>query len=84
MWPDSAKGSPVVGSSPAFAQTSEVNLQPIDPASSVVCDASCTANPGTCQCEWQISAALTDVFLPARRDRMATFLASLPHEQCGH
>lgn len=79
VWPDDANGSPAVGSLPGFSQTTEVNLQPIDPASGVTCDPSCTANPATCKCEWMISPALIDVFLPARRDGMAAFLASLPH-----
>ena len=78
VWPDAAQGSLVTGFLPAFSQTSEVNLRPIDPESGVTCDKSCTANPGTCQCEWVVSAALTDVFLPFRRDHMAAFLASLP------
>ena len=80
VWPDVSKGGPAVGFAPAFSHTSEVNLQPIDPASAVVCDTACTANPLTCQCEWQISSAMVDVFLPARRDRMAAFLASLPDD----
>jgi hypothetical protein len=83
VWPDAATGGPAVGFGRAFAQTSEVNLQPIDPASGVVCDTACTANPGACQCEWAISPALTDVFLPARRAHLAAFLASLPHGQHG-
>ena len=78
VWPDVAKGGPAVGFLQAFAQTSEVNLQPIDPASAVVCDTACTANPQTCACEWVISPAMTDVFLPARKARMAAFLASHP------
>lgn len=82
VWPDAAKGGPAVGSLPAFSQTSEVNLQPIDPASGVSCTPVCTANPKTCQCEWQISSAMLDVFLPARRARMAAFLASLPGPGC--
>ena len=84
VWPDAAMGGPAVGFGRAFAQTSEVNLQPIDPASGVVCDPACTATPGACQCEWVISPALTDVFLPARRDHLAAFLASLHHGNHDH
>ncbi len=84
VWPDAAKGGPLVGFAPAFAHTSEVNLQPIDPASAVVCDPTCTANPASCACEWVISSAMTDVFLPARKAHMAAFLASHPdgHHGC--
>jgi hypothetical protein len=78
VWPDAAQSGPQTGSIVSFTQTSEVNLQPIDPASGVTCDTTCTADPLTCQCEWVISAALTDVFLPFRRDNMASFLAGLP------
>lgn len=84
VWPDVAKGGPAVNFAPAFSQTSEVNLQPIDPASAVVCDTACTANPQTCECEWVISSAMTDVFLPARKTNMTTFLAAHPgwHHGC--
>ena len=83
VWPDAAKGGPAVGFTQAFAQTSEVNLQPIDPASAVVCDTACTAEPRTCQCEWVISPAMLDVFLPARKTNMATFLAAHPNGHHG-
>jgi hypothetical protein len=83
VWPDVAKGSPTIGFLQAFSQTSEVNLQPIDPASGVLCDTACTANPLTCKCEWVISPAMTDVFLPARKANMVAFLASHPNGHHG-
>jgi len=74
-WPDAALDSvPAApgGGFPAFTQTSEQVLMPL--ASGVTCDAACTAHPTTCQCAWRLSAALTDVFLPFRRDNMRWFL----------
>ena len=79
IWPDVAPGpdadpGPDVVRANAFTQISEAVLVPLQPG--VVCDTACTAQPTTCQCAWEVSAALKDVFLPFRRDHMADFLVA--------
>lgn len=69
-WPDPAFGLVPMN---AFTQTSEQILVPL--ADGVTCDAACAAHPTTCQCAWSISPALSDIFLPFRRDNMITFLS---------
>ena len=71
-WPDATFGLIPLN---AFTQTSEQILVPL--ANGVTCDVACTANPTTCQCAWAVSPALTDVFLPFRRDNMIAFLSRL-------
>ncbi|APR81045.1 Hypothetical protein A7982_06392 [Minicystis rosea] len=79
IWPDVAPGpdadpGPDVVRANAFTQISEAVLDPLAPG--VVCDTACTAHPTTCQCEWAISAALKDVFLPFRREIMSKFITT--------
>jgi hypothetical protein len=80
-WPDAALDSQAASGSqpgftlPAFTQTSEQLLAPL--AAGVTCDAACTAHAATCQCAWQLSPALTGVFLPFRRDNMSSFLSKV-------
>jgi hypothetical protein len=79
VWPEAALGvdtSSQPGGFPpinSFTQTSEVRLLPLQ--SGVTCDTTCTADPTHCQCEWDVSPALRDVFLPFRRKNMEDYLA---------
>lgn len=71
-WPDAALGAIPL---PAFTQTSEALLLPLDPG--VVCDAACTAHPTTCRCAWALSQALNEVFLPFRKENMVNYLSQV-------
>lgn len=77
VWPDAANSiSPVQPGAfiNSFTQTSEELLVPLPGTTGVTCDVSCTKDPRSCQCSWQLSPALTDVFLPFRKKGMEDLL----------
>ena len=74
LWPDAALGAFPIPPIPAFTQVSESLLVPLSPTADC---AACVANPTTCRCAWAISEALEEVFLPFRRDNMATFMSGM-------
>jgi hypothetical protein len=76
-WPDTAPEPLAPGFAlNAFTQTTEMVLTPLPGATNVTCDAACTAHAATCPCGWALSPALTDVFLPFRRDNILKYVAA--------
>jgi len=73
VWPEAALGAIPINS---FTQTSEVLLVPL-PGYDGPCDTTCAASPTTCQCAWDVSPALRDVFLPFRAENMTSYLAKV-------
>jgi hypothetical protein len=72
LWPDAALGAIPL---PAFTQTSEALLVPLDPYET--CDVACTADPTHCRCAWALSQALNEVFLPFRKENMKNYLSQV-------